>query len=817
MVRPHIFLTGLVQDLRYGCRTLRRSPLLTTLVIGTLALGIGANTAIFSLVDVLILRDLPVRDPGSLVQFTWTYPGDPPLNIFSVEDYERYRDDNTVFSEMLGTARGRVDARTPQGEPETLGIECVTGHFFSALAVRSATGRLLEEPDNRPGAPAAAVVSWTYWNRRLTRAPDTLGKTLVLMGDLPVTIVGVADRSFSGLAVGYAPDVWIPMGVCQRKRRGGMALMARLKEGVSIARAQAEMRVLDQPRLEAFSRRDPQWRAAVLDVLPARSGFATPLHQQFAKPLSVLMAVLGAALLLACVNIAALLLARGAARHREMATRVSLGASRLQIVRQLFAETLVLGFAGGLLGIAGAWYGAGALLQILLSGTRSPGPRPQLDITIDLRVLAFTTAVCALVTVVCGLLPAVAAFSTSAATILREGGAAGLPKGRRLFANGLVVAQVALAAALLSVSAVFVGHLSSLRGPDLGFDRASVLLVKPEPASAARGPARLQQQLQELLSRFEAIPGVRLATLGAMTPISGGAASRFVAVEGFQEGPEARRRVLLNVVAPKYFETLGTPLVAGRDFRSSDAGKRRVAIVNQAMARHYFTGRSPLGGRVRLEGDSQSHEVIGVVADAKYSDVRAPAPPTLYLHFFQQNGFAPEYALRSSIRPTSILPDVRRAVHDVLGPVPLTKVTTLAEQVDASIVPERLIAAVSGYFAAVGLLLAGMGLFGLLAYTVARRTREIGVRMALGATAPDVARMVLGTAFTLVASGLLIGVPIAVWGARVSAAMVENLPRKPLVPMVFAGAVTIALSLAAAYVPARRASRVDPVTALRAE
>jgi predicted permease len=817
MVRLHVWLIERAQDVRYGCRALRSSPGFSAVAVCTLALGIGATTAIFSLVDLLIFRDLPVRDPGNLVQFTYTYPGDPPLNIFGVEDYERYRDHNTVFSEMFGAASGSVDARTARGGPETLGINCVTGNYFTALGVRSATGRLLAEADNRLDAPAAAVVSWTYWNVRFHRAPDVIGASIVLFGDLPVTIVGVADRSFSGLAVGYSPDVWVPMSACQRKRRGGMALMARLRDGVSIDRAQAEMRVLDRPRIEAFARRDPQWRKAVIDVLPARAGLSTPVHHQFARPLSVLMALLGAVLMLVCVNVAGLLLARAAARQREIATRVSLGATRFRIVRQLLTEALLLACTGSLLGILGAHFCARALLHVVVSGTRFPGGPPQMNVTIDARVLLFTATVAVLATLICGLLPALAAFPSSPAPILREGGIAGAPRARRLFANGLVVAQVALAVTLLSVSALFARHLWNLRGPDLGFDRTSVLLVRPDAATAGSNPTRLEQRHGELLTRLEAIPGVRSATLAATTPIAGGAASRFIAVEGFDEPPDARRRLMLNVVAPRYFETLGTPIVSGRDFQFTDGDVRRVAIVNQAMARHYFAGRDPLGGRVRLEGDSRPYEIVGVVADAKYSDIRAAAPPTIYLHFFQHGGVAPEYALRTRVQPISIVEEVRRVVQEVLGPVRLAKVTTLAEQVDASIVPERLIATFASYFGAIGLLLAGLGLFGLLAFTVARRTQEIGVRMALGATGRVVVLMVVRAALALAGAGVLIGVPIALWSARLAAAMVENLSEGPLFPIAASAAGTLLFVLASAYVPARRASRVDPVAALRTE
>ena len=424
MSRPREWWTGLVHDLRYGLRTLRRSPFFTTVALVTLALGIGATTAVFSLIDVLILRDLPVRDPARLVQFTWTYPGDPPLNLFSVENYEQYRDRNSVFSDVLGTAsssRVRVESQTPGPGADALRVECVTGNFFSALGVRSAAGRLLEDRDNGSGEPAVAVVSWTYWNRRFSRAPEVLGTSVTVLGDVSVAVVGVADRSFSGLVVGYAPDIWVPLGVCQRKGAPGLSLMARLREGASIDRARAEMRGLDRSRIETFARRDPQWREVVFDVLPARAGLATPLHHQFAKPLSILLAVLGVLLLLACANIGGLLLARGAARQRDLAVRVSLGAGRLRIVRQLLTESLLLAFAGGLLGIVGAYLGAGVLLRITTSGTRLIGIPPRLDVTLDVRVLTFATVIATLAALVFGLIPALAAFPSDPAKALRDG------------------------------------------------------------------------------------------------------------------------------------------------------------------------------------------------------------------------------------------------------------------------------------------------------------------------------------------------------------------------------------------------------------
>ncbi|MCA1560081.1 MAG: ABC transporter permease [Acidobacteria bacterium] len=761
------WLADLAQDMRHGFRTMRRNPGFTTVACVTLALGIGANTAIFSLVNVLVWRDLPVRDPGSLVQFTWQYPGDPPLNRFSTQNYEQYRDRNDVFSDLIGTAPVSLDAG-PEAQP--LNTEWVTGNFFTALGVRPALGRLLELSDGAPGAAPVAVVSWPYWENRFNLDPRILG-TQISVADVPAQVVGVTRQEFSGLLTGYRTDVWIPAAAHPKSRQGGFMLMARLKEGVSLGRAHAQMRVLDRPRIEEFARKDPQWLKVTLEVEPARSGFSTPLHQQFGKPLLVVMAIVGALLLLTCANIGSMLLARAAARQREMAVRVSLGASRFRIVRQVQTESLLLSLAGSLFGVVGAYFGAHVLVRIMTSGTRLIGAPPRTG-------------------------------------QLRSG---------RLFGSGLVVAQVALSLVLLSVAGLYVRHLSNLRNRDVGFDRTSVLLVRLDTGRAPYEREQLAQLYKELLERFESVPGVRSATLSGMTPISGAAGSRFVTIEGFEEAPTARRRVMLNNVAPKYFETFGTSLISGRDFQFPDEGRARAVIVNEAMARHYFADRDPLGRQLLLEGDSRPYEVVGVVADAKYADLRSPVPPTVYLDAFQQNRLPSVFALRTSVPPTAITTDVRRTVQDVLEGVSVTKMATLTEQVDASIVPERLIATLAGFFGGVSVLLAALGLYGLLAYTVARRTNEIGIRIALGASRRDVTQMVLRQALSLVCVGLIIGTPIAIWSRRIAVSVLQSMSAESLLPNVVAAVVTIGVALLAAYLPARRATRVEPLIALRSE
>jgi predicted permease len=789
----------------------------TTVALLTLALAIGANTAIFSLVNVLVLRDLPVRDPASLVQFLWQYPGDPPLSFFSAQQYEDFRDTNSVFSDVIGTAPASVAARVGGASSETLSAEFVTGNFFPALGLRPALGRLLGSEDDRPGAAPAAVVSWSYWKRRFDLDPRMLG-TRIVVPDVPVTVtvVGVADQAFSGLAVGYKPDVWVPAATLG-SRQPGFVLMARLNDGISLERARAEMQVLDRPRIEELARGDPQWLDVTLEVEPARAGLWTPLHGQFTNPLLVLMAVVGLLLLLACANIGSLLLARGAARQREMALRVSLGAGRLRIVRQILTESLLLSVAGSLLGVIGAYFGADMLVRIMASGTQLLGPAPHLDLPIDGSVLAFTTAVTVVAAVLFGAAPAWAACTSAPAPVLHGRGRAGHAGRRRVFGNGLVVTQVALSLVLLSVSQLYLGHLSSLRNRSLGFDRDSVLLVSVDPARGGLSRDELNRLYGEALGRLEAMPGVQSATVSGMTPMSGGAGSRFVTVEGFQEAAQARRRLSLNGVAHNYFATFGTPLIAGRDFLAADANPSRVAIVNEAMARYYFAGDSPIGRHVWFDDEVEPYEIVGLVGDAKYADIRAAAPPTMYIHHSQLFNAPSVFSLRTSVPPAAVAGEARRVLDDVLGNVRVTDATTLAELVDAAIVPERLIATLSGFFGGVAVLLAAIGLYGLLAYTVARRTHEIGVRVALGATGRDVTGMVLMSALRLVCVGLVIGAPVAIWSKRVAAGMVENLPADSLFPIAVAAAGTVVVALLAAFVPASRAARVDPLVALRSE
>jgi predicted permease len=709
-----------------------------------------------------------------------------------------------------------------------LEADAVTGNFFQVLGVSTAAGRLLEPRDDLPGSAPVAVVSWGYWKTHYGLDPKILGTTIRLdsvqariagatapLDHLQATVVGVVDPRFSGVILGRKPDVWIPTALVPGKL--GLSLMARLKGGVSIRQAEDQMRGLDRDRLEGFAARDPQWRRVRLAVTPAATGLSTPLHEQFGGPVRMLMLLLGVMLLLACANLGSLLLARAAAREREMAVRVSLGAGRLRLVRQMLTESLLLAIVGGLAGLMAARVAGGPLVRLMSAGARSLGTRPPPEVPLDISVLGFTTAITIVAAIGFGLAPAIIAFVAAPAASLRGSGATTTSRTQRLAGRALVVTQVALSLVLLTVSWLYAAHLAGLRDRSLGFDRNSVLLLSIDTSHVGLSREQGRGAVKALLARFETLPGVRAATVSGMTPMSGAGGSRFLTVPGFTERLSARHRVSLNSIAPKYFNTYRTPMVAGRDFEPADESGRRVVIVNEALARHYFPSVDPLDRQIFLEGDPQPFDIIGVAADAKYQDVRVPAPETVYFDCFRQGTMPSEFTLRTSVPPESLADDARRLVELAMNGARVRGTRTLAEQIDAAIGPERLIATLSGFFGGVGALLAAIGLYGLIAYTVARRTREIGLRMALGATRGTVMRAVLVDALRLVAIGVAVGAPLALWGKRVAAAMLENLPAGGFQPILIAAAGLVAVALVAAGIPARRATRVEPVIALRSE
>jgi putative ABC transport system permease protein len=818
---------GVWQDIRYGFRCLRRSPMFTAMVALSLAIGIGANVAVFSVINAVMLKMLPVHEPERLVEFLSRYPGDPALNFFSRTSYEHFRDNNRALAGITGVASTRFSVKADGAEPELVEGEHVIGNFFQILGLKPALGRLIEPDDDRPGTNAyAAVISWPYWKRRFNLDPGVVGRTIAL-DNAVLTIVGVAPRTFSGLRVGAQPDIWTPsvaypaINPSNPQGLGAFQLVARLASGTSLEQARSEFAVLFawtlQERLQTS--KDPQMRQLTFEVRPAGSGLSTALRDRFGNPLVVTLAVVALLLLLACTNVASMLLARAVARQREMSVRLSLGASRGRLARQLLTEALLLASIGGFLGIGVAWAGSKALVNMISSGPPFIGLSGPLEIhvTPDRNVLLFTVGVSLLTGLVFGLAPAWTVFKSVSVSSLRESGRVTESKLSRAFGKTLVVMQVTLSVVLMSSAALFVGHLLRLRGQENGFRRDNVLIVRLDPSRSEYNPERLSRAYEDLLDRLQQSRLVRSASIAGPTPISGGGASRFVTVPGFDERPEDRRYVSLTWVAPRYFDTLGIGLIAGRDFRREDRSGPRIAIINQAMERYYFRNRAAVGQYLIFDNDSSPYEIVGVVSDARYSSIREAPPRTVYLNTFQARQPASDFIIYTGVDTDAAAPEVRQAINEVLRTVPVSRITSLSDQVDASMIVERVIASLSGVFAGIGCLLAGLGVYGLLAYTTARRIHEIGVRMALGATRATVARMVILEALTLTVLGLIFGCAIAFWSKRYITALVPDLPAIQAAPLMLGVFVTIAVALIAVALPAYRASRVEPMTALRYE
>jgi predicted permease len=561
-----------------------------------------------------------------------------------------------------------------------------------------------------------------------------------------------------------------------------------------------------------------------MELLPAGAGLAR-VRDQYGKPLVLLLAVVGLLLLLACINMASMLLARSAGRQRELAVRVGLGAGRGRLVRQMLTESLLLSGAGAAAGVAVAYYGVGVLVRIMASSRAFE--RIEVEVHPDLSIVAFTAGIALLTGLLFGMAPAWYAFRAEPAMALRQAGKGGDTWFWRLFGKGLVAAQVALSIFLATAATVFLNHVARLRNFDLGFRSDHVLLVKLDPDHSGYKPEQLAAPYQELLARMEAIPQVRSASISGCTPLEGcGSGGRHPIAEGHVERPEDRQWAAVAFVSPRYYETMGMPLIAGRDFSFWDVGRARVAIVNRAMARRYFPGVNPIGKHVAIDpdpkdggwfGDDQPYEIIGMVGDAKAFELRDAPHPTIYFNMFQESRLLDQFELRTTVDPESVAGTVRRMVRDVLKTVPVKTVTTLADRVDSNIVPERLIATLSEFFGCLGVVLAGIGLYGLLAYTVTRRTNEIGIRMALGATASSVSGLVLRDVLGMVCAGLVAGASMVFWSRPLATSVFSDLKWEGGLPIAIGGGVMIAVALAASYVPVRRAVRVDPMVALRHE
>jgi predicted permease len=820
---------SLWQDLRYAVRALRSSPGFTAVAILSLALGIGANTAIFSLIDAVMLKTLPVSHPEQLLQVTMgtsQYPTNPI--------WEQIRDRQDVFSGIFGYGRWAFNLAAG-GEVHNVNGEYVSGQFFDTLGVHALLGRTLTPVDDKRGCPGAAVLSYGFWQREYGGRADILDKSISLDSH-PFEIVGVTGSQFTGIDVGSSVDVFVPL--CAEKIIHGQTsllddrtgwwirIVGRPKPGILASQVTARLKTLAPEIYKATV--PPQWRAEdqaeylkrTLDTKAVANGLSY-LREQYRRPLFVLMAIVSVVLLIACANVVNLLLARGARRQREIAIRMALGSGRGRLIRQLLTESLVLSICGAALGVLFAKWGTSLLVRYL---------DVFLDLTPDLRVLAFTAGVAVLTGLLFGVAPAwrgtrvepQAAMKANSRGVI-EGSKFGLGK-------TLVAVQIALSLVLVVGAALMLSTFRNLASLNAGFSRDHVLLVSVDLHNGNYARRRWGAVYREILEKLRAIPGVRSASLSNITPICHCRWSEELVIQGYTAKSRADATVSLNAVSDGYFETLGTPMLAGRDFNSYDtATSPRVAIVSESMAEKYFGPINPLGRYYRIrKGDKLSGavEIVGIVKDAKYTSLRDEFSSFTFIPWSQGEAPGPgqsgtpgpltSFALRAAGAPTSLIASVKSAIG-VVNPHLSMQFTTLADKVDESLARERLLAILSGLFGVLALFLAMIGLYGVMSYNVARRRNEIGIRMALGAEQARVLRMVLGEIALLIGIGLAVGLGAALATTRFVASFLYGLTPNDPSTLFFAAAILAGVAFAAGYFPARRASRLDPMASLREE
>jgi predicted permease len=825
-------LESILYDLRYALRTFRRNPGFTLLVLLTLTLGIGANTAIFSLIDVVMLRPLPVQDPARLVQLARTGPWGT-ISSFSYSDFQRFKNDNQVLSDTLASSTiGRIEASF-DGQIDGVRAELVSENFFSVLGVNPLIGRTFGG-DYEAGLAenAVAVISYSYWNRRFGLDSAVLGRNISLHGKL-FTIVGVTPKTFFGMSVGSSPEIYLPLAMEPWLRDGKswlsetsfhwLQVVGRLKQGMSRAKATSDLsliysRIMAETPTDKWAAKDREnFLAQKLAVVSASSGLLG-LRKRFSEPLSILMGMVGLVLLIACANVANLMVARAAARQREVAVRLAIGAGRLRLVRQLLIESLVIAAGGGALSLLFAYYSSGGMVALMSAG-RAP---LILDMHPDIRILVFTGVVSTAAAILFGLTPALGATRIAIAPTLKQNargtGSTGFRLGHR---KALLMAQVALSLLLICVTGLLVRTLVKLESVDPGFDRNNVLVFSIDARSTGYKGTALANLYNQILERLAAIPGARSASMSLMLPVTGGGGwNNGVDVEGYAPRADEDMRLYLNSVGPNYFHTLGTRVLAGREFQLSDTeNSPKVAIVNQSMAAYFFPGGNAVGKKFGWgdKRDREEFEIIGVVQDSKYETLREEVPRSAYVNCFQRELGPMEFEVRASVKPSAMISEVRSQISALGEAIRVDGFSSLDEHVEDSLSQERLMVALASLFGSLALLLTAIGLYGVMAYSVARRTGEIGIRMALGAPRSRVLWMIQRETVLTVVAGSAVGLPAAVAASSFISGMLFRL--RPSDPLTLAGATLLMLTVAglAAYVPARRASRLDPVHALRHE
>jgi len=838
-----------VRDIRYGARMLARHPGFALVTILTLALGIGANTAIFSLINALMLRPLPVHDGGQLRFFGSTlatgstgFTPNGPTTLFSHQFFRDFRRDNEVFEDVaaISSVLHGVSGRVAGAGFEKINVELVSGSYFHTLGVGAIAGRVLSDTDDRTaGAHPVAVASYSWWQRRFGGAP-VLGSA-VSIGQRTYEIVGVTERPFSGMTVGQSPDLWIPLAMQREVSPGwnglentmfqSLHLVGRLKPGVSPATAQSATNVVFRRLLTDYvgAQASPQAAAniqrASIELIPARLGRSI-VRLEFSSPLTILMAVVGLVLLIACANVANLLLARASARQREVAVRMSLGAGRLRIIRQMLAESLLLGASGAGLGFVFA-SGASRLLVAVVSSSTEPVP---LMVRPDLAVLAFTLGAMLATVLLFGAVPAFHATRLNLVPALKDGGSATSTPGRTRLSRILVAGQVALSVALIAGAVLFLRSFSKIMSIDTGFDKRNVLVIDVDPGAAGyQVDERFNAMMARVEQRVAQVPGVRGAGFALFVFNGGGWSLDTITIPGRTRSPNDHPgQVELNIVGRQYLDVMRVPILAGRGLSDRDtASSPKVAVINEMMARTYFGEPLPLGRTFSVDDDEKPEsrqwrdvEVVGVARDAKSRTMLERERPAIFFpHAQHSRYFLSSLAVRHdpSAASGTLMPAIRRAVAEVDPNLPITSTTTLSNLVDDSVVNRRAVAELSAVFGLLAVVLASIGIYGVTSYGITRRTNEFGVRIALGAQRRDVLRLVLGETARLGAAGVACGLLLALVAGRLVTTLLFGLT--PYDPSALAAAVLamIAVALLAGYLPALRATRIDPLLALKRE
>src|SRR5215471_17558510 len=840
------------QDLRYGMLTLRRNPGFTLIALLSLALGIGANTAIFSLIDVMMLKSMLVQRPEQLALFTVYQLDREPALSFSFPLVERFQANNEAFSGVMASAGGGRMHMTVSGngdESELVRPDRVTGNFFDVLGVNPVLGRVFTQDDDRKyDAHAVAVISYNFWKRRFALDPAVIGKQITL-NNYPFTIVGVTPPGFCGMEVGGNPDMWFPLWMVDQfpdaipnRANSNMVqtgswwlrVIGRLKPGVTLAGAQSEMDVILQQMLaEMAETRSKNWTTSARTRFFAQriilqhggAGFSF-LRLRFAKPLYILMTIVGLVLLIACANVANLLLARAAMRQKEIGVRLAIGASRLRLVRQLLTESVLLAVLGGALGLALSRVFAGLLVAYLTAQQRTL----TLDLSPNAHILGFTFAVSVLTGILFGLAPALRATGFDLVPALKETtGNLRMGMSRIAVDKVLVVTQVALSLFLLIGAGLFVRTLQKLRSVDAGFDAENLLVFNLDTNPSYKIEQRMNLTRQ-LLAGLETLPGARSATVTGFTMLSGNSSTTNVSVAGIE--PTADDNLSCHVLdtGPRYFETMGIPVLMGRDFNSNDernfakpvstqpnaSSTPAPVIINQTMAASFWRDDSPIGKR--FTSNNVEYEIIGVVKDAKYENLRERVDRAFYRPFFLSTFYpGSTFMLRTFTNPVAATNAVQQVVRSLDKDAQVLDVRTMENVVDTSLVQERFIAQLASFFSLFALLLACLGLYGIMSHGVVRRTKEMGIRMALGAQSTGVVWLVMRQSLVLVVIGIIVGVPAALLAARYVSTFLFGLSSTDPVTITISTCVLLSVAVMAGYLPARRASRIDPMLALRYE